>query len=243
MPVRGEFVLRLESACETDLDMIYLKRHFDAEIIVLCVRWYITYKLSYWDLFAIMAERAVVVSHTTIMRWVIRYAPESRSVGVGSRDSVGYSWRVDETYIAARATGTIFTGRSISMAVRWISRYGPIVESQRRKHSFARPSDSSCVRSLSGEIGLQIITLLIPGITSDPKVEQRISATLQQRYREAEDRSHPWNRRQRGPARVGLRSKPARLSARRAGLIGVTLGGLALETQAGAKPRPALASG
>ena len=57
-------------------DAIYLKRHFDAEIIVLCVRWYVTYKLSYRDLAAMMAERAVVVSHTTIMRWVIRYAPE-----------------------------------------------------------------------------------------------------------------------------------------------------------------------
>jgi hypothetical protein len=55
-------------------DAIYLKRHFDAEIIVLCVRWYITYKLSYRDLAAMMAERAVVVSHTTIMRWVIHYA-------------------------------------------------------------------------------------------------------------------------------------------------------------------------
>jgi transposase-like protein len=66
-------------------DAIYLKRHFDAEIIVLSVRWYITYKLSYRDLAAMMAERGVVVSHTTIMRWVIRYAPSSRSVGVGSR--------------------------------------------------------------------------------------------------------------------------------------------------------------
>jgi transposase-like protein len=40
-------------------DAIYLKRHFDAEIIVLCVRWYITYKLSYRDLAAMMAERAL----------------------------------------------------------------------------------------------------------------------------------------------------------------------------------------
>jgi hypothetical protein len=51
-------------------DAIYLKRHFDAEIIVLCVRWCITYKLSYRDLSAMMAERALVVSHTTTMRWV-----------------------------------------------------------------------------------------------------------------------------------------------------------------------------
>ena len=57
-------------------DQIYLKRQFDAEIIVLCVRWYITYKLSYRDLVAMMAERGVRVSHTTIMRWVQRHVPE-----------------------------------------------------------------------------------------------------------------------------------------------------------------------
>jgi len=55
-------------------DAIYLKRHFDAEIIVLSVGWYITYKVSYRDLAAMMAERGVGVPHTAIMRWVIRYA-------------------------------------------------------------------------------------------------------------------------------------------------------------------------
>lgn len=83
-------------------DPIYLKRHFDAEIIVLCVRWYITYKLSYRDLAAMMAERAVVVSHTTIMRWVIRYAPEFEKRWSRFSRSVGCSWRVDETYIAIK---------------------------------------------------------------------------------------------------------------------------------------------
>jgi len=59
-----------------DRDAIYVKRQFGTEIIVLCVRWYITYRLSYRDLVAMMAERGVIVSHTTIMRWVIRYVPE-----------------------------------------------------------------------------------------------------------------------------------------------------------------------
>jgi transposase-like protein len=44
-------------------DAIYLKRHFDPEIIVLCVRWYITYKLSYRDLAAMMAERRCGFAH------------------------------------------------------------------------------------------------------------------------------------------------------------------------------------
>src|SRR6202044_2483457 len=57
-------------------DPIYRRRRFDAEIIELCVRWYITYRLSYRDLVAMMAERGIAVSRTTIHRWVIRYVPE-----------------------------------------------------------------------------------------------------------------------------------------------------------------------
>ena len=52
-------------------DPIYRRRRFDAEIIELCVRWYITYRLSYRDLQAMMAERGIVVSHTTIHRHVL----------------------------------------------------------------------------------------------------------------------------------------------------------------------------
>jgi predicted helicase len=47
-------------------DLIYRRRRFDAEVIELCVRWYITYRLSYRDLVAMMAERGIAVSHTTI---------------------------------------------------------------------------------------------------------------------------------------------------------------------------------
>jgi transposase-like protein len=57
-------------------DSIYKGRRFDAAIIELCVRWYITYRLSYRDLVAMMAERGIAVSHTTIQVWVIRYVPE-----------------------------------------------------------------------------------------------------------------------------------------------------------------------
>ena len=57
-------------------DSIYRGRRFQTETIELCVRWYITYRLSYRDLAAMMAERGIVVSHTTIMRWVLHYLPE-----------------------------------------------------------------------------------------------------------------------------------------------------------------------
>src|ERR1700716_566985 len=81
---------------------IYRCRRFQTETIVLCVRWYITYRLSYRDLVAMMAERGVIISHTTIMRWVIRYVPEFEKRGNRFARSIGSSWRVDETYISIK---------------------------------------------------------------------------------------------------------------------------------------------
>lgn len=57
-------------------DAIHRRRVFDAEVIELCVGWYITYRLSYRDLVEIKAERGVQVAHTTILRCVLRYVPE-----------------------------------------------------------------------------------------------------------------------------------------------------------------------
>ena len=83
-------------------DPMYRRRSFDADIIELCVRWYITYRLSYRDLVAMMAERGVEVSHTTILRWVVRYVPEFDKRWCRYARRIGSSWRVDETYISIR---------------------------------------------------------------------------------------------------------------------------------------------
>src|ERR671921_2781571 len=81
-------------------------RHFDRTVIILCVRWYITYKLSYRDLAEMMAERGVAVSHTTILRWVQRYVPEFEKRWHRYARPVGTSWRVDETYIRVHGRWT-----------------------------------------------------------------------------------------------------------------------------------------
>jgi transposase, IS6 family len=57
-------------------DPIYGGCRFSADTIETCVRWYIAYRLSYRDLAAMMTERGIVVSHTTLMRWVLREIPE-----------------------------------------------------------------------------------------------------------------------------------------------------------------------
>ena len=59
----------MQLPCEDSM-ALFKRRHFDRTIIILCVRWYITYELSYRDLRSMMAERGVAVAHTAIMRWV-----------------------------------------------------------------------------------------------------------------------------------------------------------------------------
>ena len=60
----------------TSAQELFKGRHFDREIIVLCVRWYLTFKLSSRDLVQMMAERGILLAHTTILRWVQRYVPD-----------------------------------------------------------------------------------------------------------------------------------------------------------------------
>ena len=74
-------------------------RHFEGDIIVLCVRWYLRYALSYRDLEEIMVERGFHVDHTTIFRWVQRYAPELDKRCRPHLKTTNDSYRVDETYI------------------------------------------------------------------------------------------------------------------------------------------------
>src|SRR5450755_911743 len=107
-------------------DAIYRKRVFDAEIIELCVRWYITYRLSYRDLVEMMAERGVKVAHSTILRWVTRYVPEFEKRWNRFSRAVGTSWR--------------YTTRSTSRARPSISCSAAIVELRPHKHAFARRS-------------------------------------------------------------------------------------------------------
>ena len=92
-----------------DRDAIYVKRQFDTEIIVLCVRWYISYRLSYRDLVAMMAERGVIISHATIMRWVIRYVPDLRSAGIALPARSVAPGVLTRPTSRSRANGTICT--------------------------------------------------------------------------------------------------------------------------------------
>ena len=83
-------------------DPIYRGRRFSPESIELCVRWYITYRLSYRDLVLMMAERGIEISHTMIMRWVLNYVPEYERRWARFARPVHSSWRMDETAVRVR---------------------------------------------------------------------------------------------------------------------------------------------
>ena len=88
------------------VDDLFKGRHFDREIIILCVRWYLRFKLSFRDLVEMMAERGLSLAHTTIMRWIQRYVPEFEKRWNRFARQAGGSWRVDETYVKIKGRWT-----------------------------------------------------------------------------------------------------------------------------------------
>ena len=77
-------------------------RHFLPDVILLNVRWYCRYSLSYRDLEEMMLERGIEVDHTTIYRWVQDYAPELDKRCRPHLNTTNDSWKVDETYIKVK---------------------------------------------------------------------------------------------------------------------------------------------
>ena len=77
-------------------------RHFQSDIILLCIRWYLRYPLSYRNLEEMMLERGLDVDHTTIYRWVQDYAAELDKRCRPHLKPTNDSWRVDETYVKVK---------------------------------------------------------------------------------------------------------------------------------------------
>src|SRR5450755_3970393 len=72
---------------------------FPPEIILIAVRWYLRYGLSYRDLEELLAERGIEVDHVTLFRWVQRFTPLLVEAARPCRHRVGGHWFVDETYV------------------------------------------------------------------------------------------------------------------------------------------------
>ena len=95
-------------------------RHFEPEIILMCVRWYCRFQLSYRDLEEMMRERGLDVHHSTVWRWVQAYAPEINKRIRPHLKMSGASYRVDETYIKV--------GKSCKYLYRAMDKEGNTIE-------------------------------------------------------------------------------------------------------------------
>jgi len=77
-------------------------RHFQRDMILQSVRWYLAYALSYRDIEEMMAERGFSVDHSTINRWVLHYSPQLDAAFRQKKKRVGLRWRMDESYIKVK---------------------------------------------------------------------------------------------------------------------------------------------
>jgi IS6 family transposase len=95
-------------------------RRFEPSLILLCVRWYCRYQLSYRDVEEMMRERGLDVDHSTVFRWVQRYDPEINKRIRPHLKMSGTSYRVDETYIKV--------GKSCKYLYRAVDKEGSTIE-------------------------------------------------------------------------------------------------------------------
>ncbi|MDG5525574.1 IS6 family transposase, partial [Escherichia coli] len=117
-------------------------RHFQRDIILWAVRWYCKYGISYRELQEMLAERGVNVDHSTIYRWVQRYAPEmeKRLRWYWRNPSDLCPWHMDETYVKVNG--------------RWAYLYRAVDSRGRTVDFYRKTSDCAAVRSHNGKVFL-----------------------------------------------------------------------------------------
>ena len=121
-------------------DPSFRYRRYEDDIVVLCVRWYISYRLSLRDLTEMMAKRRLVIYPSTGWRWVQRSVPEFEKRWDALRRPTGSSWRVDETYVRVRGKWHYLYRGSTSKVGRLTFCCGRTAASPPRRPSFGRLS-------------------------------------------------------------------------------------------------------
>ena len=115
---------------------------FPPEIILIAVRWYLRYGLSYRDLEELLAERGIEVDHVTLFRWVQRFTPLLIDAARPCRHGVGGHWFVDETYVKVSGTWRY--------VYRAVDQYGQVIDvfvSERRDLKAATKFFADAIRS------------------------------------------------------------------------------------------------
>ena len=81
------------------LRQVVERMHYPLEVMLVCVRGYAAYPLSFRNIEEMMAERGVFVDHSTLHRWSIKMLPVLTAMFRRRKRAVGRSWRMDETYV------------------------------------------------------------------------------------------------------------------------------------------------
>lgn len=106
--------------------------HFPSEVLLETIRYYLAYKLSYRGIEDIQLERGVIIDHATINRWVIKFTPLLEHNLRRKKKTVSGAWRLDETYIKVKGSGSTTIGLSIKLAMSLIIASILIVMRRRR---------------------------------------------------------------------------------------------------------------
>jgi transposase-like protein len=145
---------------------MFKRRRFPVEIILLCVRWYCKYGISYRDLAEMMQERGVNVDPSSIFRWVQRYAPEIEKPVRRYQGFRSGSWRVDETYVRV--------GGRWKYLFRAVDKHGQLIDfmlSDRRNTKAAYRFLRKAAKTMSGCPPVSITT---DKLASYPKAIRRL---------------------------------------------------------------------
>jgi transposase-like protein len=125
---------------------------FPPDVIVLAVRWYLRFGLSYRDVEELLAERGIEVDHVTVHRWVRRFSPLLVDAARFGRHRVGDRWHVDETYVKV-AGRWVYLYRAVDQGGQVIAVYA----SARRDSEAARRFFHRA-RSTTGVVPVEVIT-------------------------------------------------------------------------------------
>ena len=88
-----------QSLINSTLKKVLKRLHYPLDVMLTCVRWYVTYPLSLRHIEEMMQERGVFVDHSTVHRWAMKVLPVLACIFRKRKRPVGSSWRMDETYI------------------------------------------------------------------------------------------------------------------------------------------------
>jgi hypothetical protein len=146
-------------------------RHFEPVIIVCTVRWYLRYSLSYRDVEELVSERGLAVDHTTIWRWVQRYAPELNRRCRRELKPTNRSWRVDENLYSGGPVELPLSRLGFHLGQRSTSGFRRNAMRLRRSLFPARSKSSWTWSAASSECGRQP---LVP--EGDYRVEARAAS-------------------------------------------------------------------